>query len=115
MVTTSNEITFVGVDVDDIGKAEKAIIKEAIAESTGVSEEDIYNLEIMDATRRLIGVVHDDALHGRRADESSVLVTFDIIMDLLLTNYTTSGQLANAIEALVQEAVLSGELVTDIE
>mmetsp|Transcript_11455 Transcript_11455/g.23996 ORF Transcript_11455/g.23996 Transcript_11455/m.23996 type:complete len:216 (-) Transcript_11455:88-735(-) len=115
MVTTTSEITLVGISAADVGSAERAIIKEAISESTGVDEDEIYNLEVTDATRRLIGVVHDEALHGRRADDSSALVTFDVIIDLLLTNYTTSGQLANSIEELVTEAVESGDLTTAIE
>jgi hypothetical protein len=114
MVTTTSEITLVGVNADDVGSTERAIIKEGISESTGIDEDEIYNLEVTDATRRLIGVVHDEALHGRRADDSSALVTFDIVIDLLLTNYTTSNNLAMAVQEAVTEAVDDGDLTTAI-
>lgn len=131
MVTTSSEITLSGVDANDVGKEEKKIIKKAIADTAGVDQSDIYNLEISGSTRRL--TEEDEAVDGavrgaaarlfglgkrqqrRQLTTSEALVSFDIIMDLLLTNYTTSAQLSTSVEELVTEAVESGDLVTSIE
>jgi len=56
-------------------------------------------------------------LRRRRLTSSNdtTLVTFDIIYDLLMTNYSTSGKLYQAVEADVASAVDSGGLVTAID
>ena len=52
LVTVSNQLQLDGISADDIGKAAAVIIKQALANSTGVSTENLYNLEFTDASER---------------------------------------------------------------
>jgi len=131
LVTVSNQLQLDGISADDIGKGAAVIIKQALANSTGVSTENLYNLEFTDASerrRQLESMPVHESLGGetssvsdtsadsqrRKLATSTTLVSFDIIYDLLMTNYSTSGRLYQALEGAVADAVDSGELVDTI-
>ena len=147
----SMQIELGGVGPDDIGKGEQIIIKRAISSSTGISTENMYNLDFTDvstSSRRTLFTFEPDASCGpggcetlnstsKQSDitgldlgtgektlvsqrrllsttSNATLISFDVIYDLLMTNYSRAGQLSQALANVVRSAVDSGDLVAAI-